>query len=244
MAKIFIGIPEHKPWQEFNDSLSQFLPIVKQSHDIEVYRVRGKSLVDAQNDIAEVFLASDKDYLLLLEEDHWGHTPAMLESLLKADTYMCAINYYSRHRGKLSCLLQYTGNPDYRKKYKELHYTDGIHDCDLAPFGMTLIKRETFDIINKPYFNINGYSDYIDGVVATDQAFCDELISNGIYPKGCFDYVLTHRGITKDNYIELRKMDIMKSFEEAENKVIKYYTDLILEKRKLKDTPTLKETLV
>ena len=221
MAKIFIAVPEHKPWAEFEESLSRFIPLVSSKHDVEVYKTRGKSLVDAQNEIADEFLKSDKDYLLFLEEDHWGHTLEMLESLIKADTEVCAINYYSRHPGRMSCLLQYTGKSDPKKKYIELYEQTSYQECDLVPFGMTLIKREVFDKLDKPYFRVNDYygemlQDKDINARATDRDFCDRLIEAGIRPMGCFDHTLIHSGIDEHNYIEYRKQDILDNMRNIE----------------------------
>ena len=223
MAKIFIGIPKHNKFDYFKDSMSQFLPQVKEEHEIELLEVSEGVLMDNQNVIAEAFLQSNKDYLLLLEDDHWGHTLEMLNALIIADTYVCAINYYSRHQGRLSCLMKYTYNKDYRKAYKQASYDNGFHEVDLVPFGMTLIKRQVFDYLDKPYFDVNEFYELHQKDVvnkATDQNFSNKLKAKGINPVGCFDYILPHRDVTEDTYKELRKEDINKLISSFEDKVV------------------------
>ena len=237
MAKIFIAIPEYKPWKEFEESMSLFLPEVNKQHDMEVYRTRGKSLVDAQNLIANKFLASDKDYLLFLEEDHWGHTIEMLNALVESDTFICAIQYYSRHPGRISCLLRYTGLKDYKHRYKEIPEAKGFEQCNLVPFGMTLIKRQLFDKIDEPYFRVNDYyecdaeKDKPINSRATDQDFSNRVQAVGIIPIGCFNFNLTHRGIHRGNFMDYRKQDILDSFLDAEQRVINVGVKRIMAKR-------------
>ena len=219
MAKIFIGIAKHNTYDKFIESMSIFLPSIKEDHEVEVYETEGKVLVDAQNEIAEQFLKSDKDYLLILEDDHCHHTKDMVTDLLNANTHVCAINYYSRHYGKLPTLLNKTGSEDFRKAYTQTTYTEGLHEVDLCGFGMTLIKREVFDILDEPYFQPNEYYIKLGKDVsnkATDQNFCDRLDKHGIKPIGCFNHVLTHRGVSKDNYINLRHKYIIDNIRNAE----------------------------
>lgn len=243
MAKIFIGIAKHNTCKEFINSMLSFLPSIKQEHDIEVYEIHANNVCEAQNAIAEQFLQSDKDYLLTLEDDHWHHTKDMLNALLKPNTYVCAINYYSRHEGKLSTLMNYSGNENFRKAYIQAPYKDGYHEVDLCGFGMTLIKREVFDILDVPYFRPNDYYEKLGKEVAnkaTDQDFCKRLAEHGIKPVGCFDYVLTHRGISKDNFLQYRQKDILKSMKNSEDKLLQRAI-FMLQQRKRDRLQTIKQ---
>ena len=55
----------HSPTQEFMLSLLAFLKQLEGHYDIRVMEVKGKSLVDAQNEIASAFVSSTYDFLLL-----------------------------------------------------------------------------------------------------------------------------------------------------------------------------------
>jgi hypothetical protein len=97
---------------------------------------------------------------------------------------------------------------------------------------MTLIKREVFDKLDKPYFRVNDYyhemlQDKDVAARATDQNFCDRLIEAGIRPIGCFDHTLIHRGIGKDNYMSYRKQDILDNMKEIEKSAIEAGFDML-----------------
>lgn len=213
MARILFGIPMYKPHRCFLESLHRFVTLAVLSHDIEVYVVRGKSLVDAQNDIAEHFLNSDYDYLLLLENDHSEHTLDMLNALLKPNLPVVAIKYYKRHYPFNCCLFDGKSSKS-GIEYKEFPvHTKGYKECVLVHLGMTLIRKDTFNYLEKPYFRLSieeGQENkfYPDGRVnksiATDRNFCSRLIEKGIKPIGCFDYTLTHCGINEDTLWDYR----------------------------------------
>ena len=167
MAKILIGIPLYKAHPFFLESLPKFYAKIALSHSIDLKIVSNTSLVTAQNIIAETFLKSDKEYLLFLEDDHWGHTPEMLEDLLKANTEIVAINYYSRYFPFMHCCMIDSGYKEEDKQYTQYpEDTTGHKECKLIPFGMTLIRRDTFNYLDRPYFRLNSSSS-----VATDKNF-------------------------------------------------------------------------
>lgn len=199
---IFIGIPSYQPDDRFLVSLLVFLEEIKNHYDVQVYEVKGKQLVDAQNDIAEKFLSTNYAFLLLLEDDHWGHSRKMLQGLLKADTEVCAINYYSRHQPHYTCLMRELAYTHVDQRFGHLDYTSGYHKCDLMGYGMMLIRRSVFSKLEKPYFRLN--RDGGKDCYATDIDFCDRLKSCGVDLIGCFDYILNHREITPENVMQKR----------------------------------------
>jgi len=235
MAKILIGVATYKPDPRFLESLSQFVKSVL-LHELEVYTVKQKPLVDAQNQIAEYFLKGTWQYLLMLEDDHWGHTPEMLESLLKPNAHMVAIKYYSRHYPYICCLLK----EGIRKpKYKDIEQvysnypisTKGYKPCTLVGFGMTLIKRDVFYRLEKTFFRINRKKPITqgDGTVkvsyATDRDFCNRLLKNGMNVLGCFDHCLWHNGIHEDNLITERCKKTQSTEERVVNRMWKKFKE-------------------
>lgn len=196
-TKIFIGIPCHKPYKEFMESLSCFLAEVSKKYQVCAYSVYGKSLVDAQNEIAEVYVKSGYDYLLMLEDDHWGHTLEMLETLLQHDKLVCGIKYYSRHYPFVVIPMAYKDYFD--KHHFEMNIygsKEDIAESGLVGFGMTLIKRVVFDILARPYFRLNtDEQGNVQKGYATDQDFCNRVRQTGNKIFGCFNHCLTHRGL-------------------------------------------------
>ena len=80
-----------------------------------------------------------------------------------------------------------------RGKYIAKDNKDGYAYCNLVGFGMTLIRKEIFGILDKPYF-------ICESNQREDNYFCDKLQYYGIQPVGCFDYVLAHDGVDESNF--------------------------------------------
>jgi hypothetical protein len=205
MAKILVGIATVTPDKRFLESLPSFFQEAGRIHQLDCMWVWNKPLVDAQNDFAERMVTGDYDYLLTLEDDHWGFTASMLKSCIAADTHVCGISYRSRHLPFMKIPMVYSGTtgPNGNKLYDSIKHESGFHEADLIGFGFTLIKSEVFRILDRPYFRLN--TDRFKGVGprATDIDFSTRLIEKGIRPIGCFDYVLNHREITESNYKEM-----------------------------------------
>lgn len=250
MAKILIGVPAYKPLKQFLVSLSKFQTALSQTeHEFNYCWVEGYKLVDAQNYIAEMFLEGDWEYLLFLEEDHWGHTKSMLEKLIEANAHVASVKYYSRHYPFICCLLKYSGKKQLVKKYSQYPiHQKGYAECDLLPFGMTLIRRDTFNHLTKPYFRLNIFKGQepikrqdgsINNSIATDRNFSDRLRAKGIKLMGYFDECLTHNGInneTIDKYREhgnklLVEMKLINSLNKAKGKPLLKFKEF-WEKRK------------
>lgn len=207
-AKILVGVALHNPDHRFQESLLSFLKNAKEKYDIECIIIYGKTLVNAQNDIANYFMNDDYGYLLMCEDDHWGHSVDMLDSLFNPDVEVSAINYYSRHFPYYSCLMHELKNRPMAERFAGLHYTSGYYECDLAGFAMMLIKRSVFDKLDKPYFRENKESG--PGSYATDIDFSDRLKEKGISILGCFDHTLAHRDVSLDNIADLRRQGVIK----------------------------------
>ena len=226
VVSILIGIPMYEPTLEFQLSLSSFLSEIESKgghYRVDVMEVKDKPLVDAQNQIADYFISHDKyDYLLILEDDHSGHKVAMLRALLKANAPVCGINYFSRHFPYYSCLMEdrYPETPMTRFVAKDID--KGYAECDLVGFAMALFKREVFEKLDKPFFRLNKFAP--DNSYATDIDFSDRCRASGIKLIGCFDYVLCHRDINKENRFEKMKEElpeyIRKGKEENINRLL------------------------
>jgi len=197
------------PDKRFLENLSNFThECAHKFPDIYLFPmwVWNKPLVEAQNDFAEVALDGNYDYLLTLEDDHWGFNADMLEACIQANTHVCGIPYRSRHfpfevvpmrfeKIDQNGVKRFSGMNDKSLK--------GYQKADLIGFGFTLIKTDVFRILDRPFFRTN--IEYYKGVGphATDIDFCDRLISKGIHPYGCFDYRVNHRDIEEDKYAEM-----------------------------------------
>lgn len=68
----------------------------------------------------------------------------------------------------------------------------GAVECDLIPFGFTLMKTSVFSKIPKPWFTT-------DCVAPTDSRFCDAIMESGMKPYAHFDVWLNHKGVKREN---------------------------------------------
>lgn len=209
--KILIGIPSVRNYLDFMESMNFFLPKLGAEHQVEVYEVKNKLIADARNMIVEYMLSKDFEYLLFLDDDHSGHTMEMFNALLKQDAYVCAIKCYSRFFPYSPNLLDYSGIEDLRMKYQMKNETTGVHEFDLVGFGMTLIKREVFEILEKPYF-------VSDNNQREDNYFCDKLQEKGIKPFGIMDFTLSHQGVNEHNVEIIKEQGMVKLKQEIMEK--------------------------
>lgn len=200
--KIFLGIPSCRRYEPFWKSMEEFIPILSRQCDVIFCTVHNKTVAEARNMIVDMFLKSDADYLLFLDDDHRGHTLQMfnslLDPLLNNGSFMCGIKCRAKKFPYASNLLIYSKVDEEKLgikkgcgKYMPINLHKGYAYCDLVGFGMTLISRETFNRIESPYF----ISDPEVGQGREDNYFCDKLVKIGKYPVGCFDYTLEHQGI-------------------------------------------------
>ncbi len=204
--KILVGIPSIRSYGPFIESMNSFLPAISKFHEVEVYEVRNRTIAEARNMIADYFLSKDFEYLLFLDDDHSGHTVEMLEVLFNTNAMVSGIKCYRKDFPYLPNLLDYSGNSEELVKYRVKDETTGILECDLVGFGMTLIKREVFNLMSKPYFI--GKENQKE-----DNYFCDKLRERGVKLMGCFDYCLPHQGIGEKEAKELYDQEIQKVME-------------------------------
>ena len=163
-----------------------------------------KILVDAQNDMAERMIAENFDYLLTIEDDHWGFNSTMLEACLSQDVEVSAISYRSRHFpfDKIPMTYHETDKNGVRM-FTGGQWDSGYHEVDLVGFGFTIIKREVFDKLDKPYFRLNCEYFKSVGPRATDMDFSYRVQQFGGKLVGCYDHILPHRDIDESTYKEM-----------------------------------------
>lgn len=200
MKRIFVGVCSYRHDDKFWDSFFKFMNECSNHYDITSMIIKDVFLPDAQNSIAEAAINSRHDYILFLDDDHWGHTKEMLDCLINANTNVATISTYSRHYPYSSVILD--------KRDKNLvipvEHAKGYRECDLTGFPMTLIRCDLFRKLDKPYFrpveaegrNWN-----------TDIDFFERLNDLGVKPIGCFQHRLPHDKITKENVVYYRNKE-------------------------------------
>lgn len=200
MKSIYIGVCKTRNDIRFEESFRNFTDSICRKYSICQMVLRDVYLPDAQNLITDSFLESDYDYLLLLDDDQWGHTLEMLETLINADTFVATIKTYSRHYPYGCSLLRKVGE----NLVMPIENGESYVQCDLTGFPMTLISRETFSYLKEPYFRpyeVNGRT------WNSDVDFFERLNKVWIKPVGCFQHTLNHGDITEENVKQKRYDD-------------------------------------
>lgn len=200
MKSIYIGVCKTRDDARFKESLRNLTDSICNKYSICLGTRHNEFLPDAQNSITRDFLQMDYDYLLLLDDDQWGHTPEMLECLINANTFVATIKTYVREY-PYSCALfrKITNN-----MVIPIESGEGYVECDLTGFPMTLIRKDTFDFLEPPYFRPY---DAIGRKWNSDVDFFQRLSEKGIKPIGCFQHILNHDKVTAENVLQLRYDD-------------------------------------
>jgi hypothetical protein len=197
MKSIYIGVCKTRNDKRFEESFRSFTDSICMKYSICQRIVYNEYLPDAQNKITRSFLQSDYDYLLLLDDDHWGHSIEMLECLINANTFVATIKTYSRHYPYSCVILKRIEN----NLVLPIENGEGYVECDLTGFPMTLISRGTFEHLEQPYFRPY---ETAGRTWNSDVDFFLRLSEKGIKPIGCFQHTLNHDKITEENVRQLR----------------------------------------
>lgn len=200
MKSIYIGVCKTRDDERFKESFRNLTDLMCKKYSICQMVIRDTFLPDAQNQIARDFLQGDYDYLLLLDDDQWGHTIEMVDCLIAANTYVATIKTYVRQYPYSCALFKYLA-PNVAMP---IEGESGYVECDLTGFPMTLISRETFDFLEEPYFRPY---DSVGRKWNSDVDFFDRLARKGIKPIGCFQHILNHDKVTPENVLRLRHED-------------------------------------
>jgi hypothetical protein len=198
MKSIYIGVCKTRSDKRFEESFRNLTDSICKKYSVCQMIVKDTFLPDAQNRIARDFIQSNYDYLLLLDDDQWGHTPEMVDCLINANTYVATIKTYSRHYPYHCAVL----NIEKNNFVVPIENGEGYVECDLTGFPMTLIRKDVFQLLEEPYFRPHSAEgrDW-----NSDVDFFERLRRIGIRPVGCFQYTLNHDKITEGNVRQHRR---------------------------------------
>lgn len=197
MKSVYIGVCKTRDDFKFKESFKNFTDSICGSYSVCQTVIRDTFLPDAQNKIVRQFIDSGYDYLLLLDDDHWGHTKEMLECLINANTYVATMKTYTRHYPYVCAAWNKVGH----NALVSVENGIGYREVDLTGFPMTLISRETFSLLEKPYFRP---LEAEGRTWNSDVDFFERLAVKGVKPTACFQHCLNHDKITQENVWEHR----------------------------------------
>lgn len=213
MKSIYIGVCKTRNDEKFKESFRNFTDSICNDYSICINIVRDTYLPDAQNYLAMECINNGYDYLLLLDDDQWGHTKQMLECLVEANTFVATMKTYSRHYPYSCALLKKLD----KNLVLPIEKGEGYVECDLTGFPMTLIRKDVFELLDKPYFRpfeAEGRS------WNSDIDFFERLSDIGIKPIGCFQHTLNHDKITQDNVRSYRRSERFQNNNKAWNNML------------------------
>jgi GT2 family glycosyltransferase len=197
MKSVYIGVCKTRDDERFIESFRNFTDSIVDKYSVCQTVVRDMFLPDAQNKIAKQFLDSGYDYLLLLDDDHWGHTKEMLECLINANTFVATMKTYIRKYPYNVAAWDKVGH----NALVPIEKANGYRECDLTGFPMTLVSRGTFDLLEQPYFRP---LEAEGRTWNSDVDFFERLALKGVKPVVCYQHTLNHDKITEDNVYEYR----------------------------------------
>lgn len=202
MKSIYIGVCKTREDERFKKSFRDLTDALCSHYSICINVQRDRFLPDAQNSLARACIDNMYDYLILLDDDQWGHTKEMVDCLVGANALVATMKTYSRHY-PYSCALMAGMNDN--GLYVGIENGNGYQEVDMCGFPMTLIKRQLFEMLDYPYFTA---VEALGRNWHTDLPFYQRLSKMGIKPVGCFQHCLNHDKVTQENVMQLRHAEI------------------------------------
>jgi hypothetical protein len=195
-ARIFIGIPSNREDVDFLASVNSLLSELRGHYDVTVVTIKWHDYPTALNKIIDLFLSTDCEHLLFLDDDHTGHTKAMVDTLYQADKDFIGMHTYCRKFPFFGLLIKEEDGV-----FSSEEHEKGIHEIHITGTSMLLMKRRVFELLSKPFFGKHSVEENIH----CESNFCFRLRDIGVKMYGCWDFCLDHGGITKDNVVQMRR---------------------------------------
>ncbi len=174
MAKIFVAVPINRPI-EFR-VFESFLTMANNNrkHDF-IFGLTQNSLVyDARETLTDMFLKTDADAIMWIDSDMVFH-PDSIDLLYRHNVpYVCA-KAFKRVEPYQPCFYSTVRPLEDGQVYLEspVEYGEGLLRIEGSGMACTLIRREVFEKLEKPYF-------FPKNGLGEDLTFCVKLKEAGI----------------------------------------------------------------
>ena len=207
IAKILIGVSilsySHEFVQSFLSLWTQLCTTHYPKGRVEVgFRFAYRRPVHmAQEELAQFAVDTGCTHILLMDDDIYDVKAEDIFKLLEADKEVIGgVMFTSKFPHAMCAFRRY----DLKTRIAEQPILDGparlyeippeqcigVQECDLIPFGLTLIKTSVFSAIEKPWF-------HCDTQAPTDSWFMDSIMDKGLKPYVSFDVWLNHAGCNR-----------------------------------------------
>lgn len=155
--------------------------------EIQIYQMPGTLIFHQREKLAETAIEGGTDAILWIDSD-MRFPSDTLERLLSHNVSICGVNATTRREPIMPTALDLEvqdGNPLFKKV--ESRGKDYVEEVAAVGFGVTLTRREVFEKIPQPWFDIL----WSDGgsIIGEDVHFCIKAQDYGI--KTYVDHVLS-----------------------------------------------------
>lgn len=166
---------------------------------LQLYTMPGTLIFDQREKLAEIAIKEGADAVLFIDSD-MRFPRDLIQILLSREVDIIGVNATSRRMPVLPCALNLQmvdnpkdGEPDHRWVKVDSRGKQGIEQVTAVGFGVTMIRKEAFEKIPRPWFDV-GWGRW--GVIGEDVHFCARAADYGfpIYVDHCLSKHIKHIG--------------------------------------------------
>ena len=172
-GKVLVGVPAAGPptW----GLLESLLFLVTPNGSYEYKTVRDLGIDLARNVLVKGFLATDAEWLLMVDKDAWLHPMTLVRLLESGQPIVGALCFggskpttptvYDRWSGDLQCRVDVEGTKAWIQAHEELHINgpvvmkerpdDAVVKVAATGAHCLLVHRLVFDVVGDPWFRAN-----------------------------------------------------------------------------------------
>jgi hypothetical protein len=150
---------------------------------LQMYTMPGTLIFDQREKLVEIALKEGADAILFIDSD-MRFPRDMIQILLSRKADIVGVNATSRRQPVLPCALnlQMIDNPkddepNHRWVKVDSRGKEGIEKVTAVGFGVVMIRKNVFEKIPRPWFDV-GWGKW--GVIGEDVHFCAKAFDNGI----------------------------------------------------------------
>lgn len=177
---VMIAVPTANITGYMAGRLFDFLHAAKASlnYEVDIIRIEQNPVDVARNFIADFFLKSGMDWLLMVDDD--TIPPMIALDMINHNKPFCAGITYIYRNGDLvlNAFKKEENKPGYIP-VANIEFT-GLHSLDAVGTACVLIHKSVFSKISKPYFSTELVADKSGKTKGEDLYFCDKLKEAGI----------------------------------------------------------------
>jgi hypothetical protein len=153
------------------------------SGGLQMYTMPGTLIFDQREKLVEIALSEGADAVLFIDSD-MRFPKDLIQILLSREADIVGVNATSRRQPVLPCALNLEmvednkeNEPDHRWVKVDSRGKEGIEQVTAVGFGVVMIRKQAFEKIPRPWFDV-GWGRW--GIIGEDVHFCARAADNGI----------------------------------------------------------------